>query len=105
MIASWRSDALLAALDAAGVPAGPINDLQQVFADPHVRAREMCVEVSHPLTDEAVRMVANPVKMSATPIDSYGPPPMLGQHTDDVLRELLCMSQSEIDALREKKVL
>jgi crotonobetainyl-CoA:carnitine CoA-transferase CaiB-like acyl-CoA transferase len=105
LIAAWQSDALLAALDAAGVPAGPINNLQQVFADPHVQAREMCVEVAHPLTDEAVRMVANPVKMSGTPIDAYAPPPMLGQHTDDVLRNLLGMSQADIENLREKKVL
>ncbi|PTB18893.1 CoA transferase [Trinickia symbiotica] len=105
LIAKWRSDELLRALDAAGVPAGPINDLQQVFADPHVQARAMCVEVAHPLTDEPVRMVANPVKMSGTPIDSYAPPPMLGQHTNDVLRDLLGMSESDIDSLREKKVL
>lgn len=57
LIAQWQSDELLLALDAAGVPAGPINDLQQVFADPHVQARGMCVEVAHPLSDEAVKMV------------------------------------------------
>ncbi|EEA04066.1 L-carnitine dehydratase/bile acid-inducible protein F [Burkholderia sp. H160] len=105
LIVEWQSDELLAALDAAGVPAGPINNLEQVFADPHVQARAMCVEVAHPLTDKAVRMVANPVKMSGTPIDSYGAPPMLGQHTDAVLRDVLSMSQSDIDILREKKVL
>jgi crotonobetainyl-CoA:carnitine CoA-transferase CaiB-like acyl-CoA transferase len=105
LIAQWHSDELLRALDAAGVPAGPINNLEQVFADPHVQARAMCVEVAHPLTDEAVRMVANPVKMSGTPIESYGPPPMLGQHTNEVLHDLLGMSESDIANLREKKVL
>ena len=65
----------------------------------------MCVEVAHPLTDEAVRMVANPVKMSGTPIAAYDAPPMLGQHTDVVLRDLLGMSPSDIETLRTKKVL
>jgi crotonobetainyl-CoA:carnitine CoA-transferase CaiB-like acyl-CoA transferase len=105
LIAQWQSDELLLALDAAGVPAGPINDLQQVFADPHVQARGMCVEVAHPLSDEAVKMVANPVKMSGTPIDAYAPPPMLGQHTDRVLHDLLDMSRADIDALRARKVI
>jgi crotonobetainyl-CoA:carnitine CoA-transferase CaiB-like acyl-CoA transferase len=105
LIAQWQSDELLLALDAAGVPAGPINDLQQVFADPHVQARGMCVEVAHPLSDEAVKMVANPVKMSGTPIDAYAPPPMLGQHTDRVLHDLLHMSRADIDALRARKVI
>jgi crotonobetainyl-CoA:carnitine CoA-transferase CaiB-like acyl-CoA transferase len=105
LIAQWQSDALLVALDAAGVPAGPINNLEQVFADPHVQARGMCVEVAHPLSNGAVRMVANPVKMSGTPIESYTPPPMLGEHTEGVLRDLLGMSGAEIDALRARKVI
>jgi crotonobetainyl-CoA:carnitine CoA-transferase CaiB-like acyl-CoA transferase len=105
LIAQWQSDELLVALDAAGVPAGPINNLEQVFADPHVQARQMCVEVAHPLSNDAVRMVANPVKMSGTPIDAYTPPPTLGQHTEAVLRDLLDMSSTEIDALRARKVI
>ena len=105
LIAQWQSDALLVALDAAGVPAGPINNLEQVFADPHVQARGMCVEVAHPLSNDAVRMVANPVKMSGTPIESYTRPPMLGEHTEGVLRDLLDMSGAEIDALRARKVI
>ncbi|RKT14214.1 crotonobetainyl-CoA:carnitine CoA-transferase CaiB-like acyl-CoA transferase [Paraburkholderia sp. RAU2J] len=105
LIAQWQSDELLVALDAAGVPAGPINNLQQVFADPHVQARGMCVEATHPLSDDAVRMVANPVKMSGTPIDSYTAPPTLGQHTDSVLSELLEMSPADIGTLRERKII
>jgi crotonobetainyl-CoA:carnitine CoA-transferase CaiB-like acyl-CoA transferase len=105
LMARWQSCELLAALDAAGVPAGPINDLQQVFDDPHVQARGMCVEVDHPLSNEPVRVVANPVKMSGTPIVSYTAPPTLGQHTDDVLHDLLHMSRAEIDALRARKII
>jgi crotonobetainyl-CoA:carnitine CoA-transferase CaiB-like acyl-CoA transferase len=65
----------------------------------------MCVEVDHPLSNEPVRVVANPVKMSGTPIVSYTAPPTLGQHTDDVLHDLLHMSRAEIDALRARKII
>lgn len=105
LIAQWHSQALLAALDDAGVPAGPINNLAQVFADPHVQERRMCVEVAHPLSNDAVRMVANPVKMSGTPIDAYTAPPTLGQHTELVLHDLLDLSSAEIDVLRARNVI
>ncbi len=77
----------LAALEAAKVPCGAINDLGEVFADPHIRAREMTVAMPHPLTDE-LRLVASPMKLSATPVQYRRPPPLLGQHTDEVLQEL-----------------
>ncbi|MCP1572952.1 MULTISPECIES: CaiB/BaiF CoA transferase family protein [Herbaspirillum] len=105
LVAQWKMHDLLTALDAAGVPAGPINNLEQAFADPHVQARQMCVEVEHPLSEHKVKMVANPVKFSGTPITAYAPPPMLGQHTDAVLGELLGMSSADVAALRERKVI
>ncbi|TLX70634.1 CoA transferase [Pseudomonas nicosulfuronedens] len=105
LVASWKLHDLLEALDAAGVPAGPINDMQQVFADPHVQARGMCVESSHPLAaDGKVRLVANPVKFSATPISDYKAPPVQGEHTEGVLGELLGMDASAVQALRERGV-
>ncbi|WP_425930442.1 CaiB/BaiF CoA transferase family protein [Pseudomonas sp. NyZ201] len=105
LVAAWKLQDLLAALDAAGVPAGPINDLQQVFADPHVQARGMCVESRHPLAaDGKVRLVANPVKFSATPIDRYDAPPVQGAHTESVLGELLGMDSVRIQALRERGI-
>jgi crotonobetainyl-CoA:carnitine CoA-transferase CaiB-like acyl-CoA transferase len=76
----------LAALDAAKVPCGPINDLADVFADPQVQARGMALDVPHPLSD-TLRLVASPMKLSATPVSLRRAPPLLGQHTDEVLAE------------------
>ena len=80
-----RSD-WLAALDAAKVPCGPINDLAEVFADPQVQARNMTASVAHPHSD-VLRLVASPMKLSATPVTLRRAPPLLGQHTDEVLAE------------------
>jgi crotonobetainyl-CoA:carnitine CoA-transferase CaiB-like acyl-CoA transferase len=88
----------LQALEAAKVPAGPINDLAEVFADPQVNAREMTVRLPHPLAGE-VRLVASPMKFSTTPVQYTRPPPLLGQHTDEVLHEL-GLSADEVAALR-----
>jgi crotonobetainyl-CoA:carnitine CoA-transferase CaiB-like acyl-CoA transferase len=77
----------LAALDAAKVPCGPINDLADVFADPQVLHRGMRATVPHPHHD-ALELVASPMKLSATPVQLRRAPPLLGQHTDEVLAEL-----------------
>ena len=77
----------LDALDAAKVPCGPINDLADVFADPQVQARDMTATVAHPHSD-ALRLVASPMKLSATPVTLRRAPPLLGQHTDEILAEL-----------------
>jgi crotonobetainyl-CoA:carnitine CoA-transferase CaiB-like acyl-CoA transferase len=77
----------LAALEAAKVPCGPINDFAEVFADPQVRERGMTVTVPHPHND-ALELVASPMKLSATPVQLRRPPPLLGQHTDEVLEEI-----------------
>lgn len=76
----------LSALEAAKVPCGPINDLSDVFADPQVRERGMAVPVPHPLTD-ALKLVASPMKLSRTPPQLRHAPPLLGQHTDELLAE------------------
>jgi glutaryl-CoA transferase len=76
-----------ALLDAAGVPAGPINDLDQVFADPQVRARGMVREVARPGGGTA-RVIAYPVRMSRTPPRGDRPPPRLGEHTEEVVEEV-----------------
>jgi formyl-CoA transferase len=89
----------LAALEPSGVPCGPINDLSQVFADPQVRHRRMEVRVPHPASGE-VRMVANPIKFSATPVTHEVAPPLLGQHTAEVLSGVLGMDEPEIARLR-----
>ena len=90
----------LSALEAAKVPCGPINDLAEVFADPQVRARDMTVEIAHPLS-ETVRLVASPMRLSATPVQYRRAPPLLGQHTAEVLNEM-GLSAAEIEALRDR---
>ena len=69
------------------MPCGPINDLADVFADPQVQERGMSVAVPHPHTD-TLQLVASPMKLSATPVQLRRAPPLLGQHTDEVLDEL-----------------
>jgi crotonobetainyl-CoA:carnitine CoA-transferase CaiB-like acyl-CoA transferase len=93
----------LGALEAAKVPCGPINDLAEVFADPQVLARRMTVETPHPLSG-SVRLVASPIRLSDTPVQYRRPPPLLGQHTDEVLAQL-GLSASEVDALRAAKAI
>ena len=88
----------LTALEAAGVPCGPINDLAEVFADPQVRARNMTVEMAHPAAGQ-VRLVASPMKLSATPVRYRHAPPLLGADTDAVLLEF-GLGADEIAALR-----
>jgi len=87
------------ALERAGVPNGPINDIRQVFEEPQVIARGMKVELEHPLAGK-VPLVASPMRFSATPLDFGTPPPTLGQHTDEVLRGVLNMSDADIAQLR-----
>lgn len=94
------------ALAAASVPCSPVNDLAQVFADPQVRARGLQIEVPHPLSGTGtVPMVANPIRFSATPVQYRHPPPLLGQHTDEVLGELLSLDDAERARLREAGVI
>ena len=93
----------LSALEAVGVPCGPINDVSQVFADPHVQARHIHQDLPHP-TAGTVPTVASPIRYSATPIEHAVAPPTLGQHTDSVLEEALGLCAADIAALREKGV-
>lgn len=87
------------ALEAAGVPNGPINNIEQVFEEPQVVARGMRIELDHPLAGK-VPLVASPMRFSATPLAFETPPPTLGQHTDEILRGMLRMSDAEIARLR-----
>lgn len=95
--------AWLASLEAAGIPCGPVNDLDDVFADPQVRSRGMIVETSHPLAG-TVPLVGSPLKLSATPVESQRAPPMLGEHTDEVLREA-GYGDDEIAVLRARSAI
>jgi crotonobetainyl-CoA:carnitine CoA-transferase CaiB-like acyl-CoA transferase len=92
----------LTVFDEAGIPCGPINDYAQVLADPQVRARDMVLDVEHPRLGR-LRTLGSPLKMSATPTDATRRAPMLGEHTDDVLREA-GLSDAEIASLRRDRV-
>lgn len=91
-------------LEAAGVPCGPVNDLAQVFADPQVLARGLALELPHALGGR-VAQVASPIRLSETPVEYRRAPPLLGEHTSQVLQELLGVSGDEVVALREAGVL
>jgi len=83
---------------AARIPCAPVNNLAQALCNPQVLAREMVIEVAHP-SGGAVKMPGNPVKLSEQ-TDSYSPPPLLGQHTETVLKTLLGKTEAELNALR-----
>ena len=93
----------LAALEAAKVPCGPINGLDDVFADPQVQARGMTLTMQHP-NNAHLELVASPMKLSATPVQLRRPPPLLGQHTDEVLREI-GIADAELKVLRDNGVI
>ncbi len=92
------------ALEAAGVPCGPINNIDQVFENPQVKARGIKVDIPHPLAG-SVPQVASPMRFSETPIEYHTAPPTLGQHNDYVLRELLGMHADEIKRLQRSNII
>ena len=92
------------ALDAAGVPCGPIYNIEQMLQDPQIQHRGVEVHQDHPLGSQ-VRTIANPIKFSETPVTANLPPPMQGQHTKEVLADLLHMDDAQLEALRAAKVI
>jgi len=91
-------------LNQRGIPCGPINNLDQVFADPQVCHRGLQFDLAHPAAGR-VASVANPIKLSQTPIEYQLPPPMLGQHTDEVLGRLLDLDSDAIATLRDAAII
>ena len=91
------------ALEKAGIANGPINSLDQVFEEKQVRARGMKIELPHPLAGK-VPLVGSPMKFSATPVEYKLAPPMVGQHTDEVLKSI-GYDAAKIEELREKKII
>jgi len=105
IFAQWKVAAVLEALERAGVPAGPVYDLRQVFDDPQVRERGMAVTVDHATSRNGkVNLVAHPVKYSATPVTRYQAPPRLGEHTESVLADVLGLDATTIAGLRQQKI-
>lgn len=98
-VADW-----IAAIEPEGIPCGPINDIGQVFAHPQVIARQMRRDLPHPVAGTAPT-VANPIRYSATPITYDRAPPTLGQHTREVLGELVGLSGEAIDDLERRRII
>ncbi|MCG2585694.1 CaiB/BaiF CoA-transferase family protein [Massilia sp. TS11] len=103
MVKTRTRDDWISALEAVGVPCGPINDLHDVFENPQVKARGIAIDVPHPTAGQ-VRLVRSPMRLSATPTTQDVPPPLLGQHTEEVLREVLGYDAARIAALRTQGV-
>ena len=101
---SWKAIELVDALAAAGVPAGAVNNVEQAMADPQVKARGIEFTLPHPLKPD-LRLIASPVRLSRTPPSYDRPPPMIGQHTDEVLHDWLDMDDDAIAALRRDGVI
>ena len=91
-------------LEAVGVPCGPINDLAQVFADPQVQARGLAMQLPHALAG-LVPQVASPIRLSETPVEYRNAPPLLGEHTRQVLKQVLGLHADAVEALRQSGVL
>lgn len=93
----------LAILDAAGVPSGKVNSFLDALSEPQVQHRQMIREIEHPVAG-AMKMLANPIRLSETPIETYAPPPAVGEHTDAVLQSL-GYSPADIASLRDRGVI
>ncbi|MFG2799763.1 CaiB/BaiF CoA transferase family protein [Streptomyces pseudovenezuelae] len=96
-------DEWLTVLDAHDVPAGPYNEMPEVFADPQIQHRGMLIEVEDPASGP-LPMLANPIRFTATPVEGYAPPPALGEHTAEVLTALAGVTDSQLAALRDRGV-
>ena len=97
--AEWVSQ-----LEAVGVPCGPINDLAQVFANPQVQARGLAIQLPHALAG-LVPQVASPIRLSETPVEYRNAPPLLGEHTQEVLERVLGLGSGVVESLRRAGVL
>jgi crotonobetainyl-CoA:carnitine CoA-transferase CaiB-like acyl-CoA transferase len=97
-VAYWLDE-----LEKAGVPSGPINDFAQVFADPHVRSRGMEIKVDHPF-EHALSLIRNPITFSGTPVKDYRAPPLLGEHTGEVLAAI-GYDGGKMDALKKQGII
>ena len=90
-------------LDNAGVPNGPINTVDKVVADPQVIAREMILEIDHPVSGK-IKVPGIPIKLSDTPGDIRMTSPLLGQHTEEILKELLNYDDEKIEELKRADI-
>jgi crotonobetainyl-CoA:carnitine CoA-transferase CaiB-like acyl-CoA transferase len=94
----------LDALEAVDVPSGPVNELPEVFENPQIKHRKILVETEHPVAGK-INLLANPIRLSKTPIDNYAAPPLCGQHTQEILKELLDFDAEKFEQLTKKQVI
>jgi crotonobetainyl-CoA:carnitine CoA-transferase CaiB-like acyl-CoA transferase len=95
------SESWLTGLDEIKIASGPINRIDEALANPQVQAREMEIQMNHPAAgNKPVKMLGSPIKMSGTPVSYRRTPPMLGEHTDEVLSEILNLDAAACDKLR-----
>jgi len=94
----------LSLLEEAGVPCGPINNIKEVFENEQVKARELQFDMPHPTTGK-MKLVANPIRMSKTPVEANLAPPTLGQHTEEILHDRLKLDSEQIHKLRDKGII
>jgi crotonobetainyl-CoA:carnitine CoA-transferase CaiB-like acyl-CoA transferase len=99
-----KTEEWLEELEKVGIACGAVNTIDQVAADPQVRARGMFVEVHHPKAG-SFKVVSTPIKLSRTPGKVERACPDLGEHTESCLKELLAMTSQEIDRLRESGII
>ena len=100
------SEYWLVGFDEIKIACGPINRIDQAFKNPQVQARKMEIEMKHPASgNQTVKMIGSPIKMSRTPVSYRRAPPMLGEHTDEVLCELLELDSSACSELRQKGII
>ncbi|MBX3608711.1 MAG: CoA transferase [Hydrogenophaga sp.] len=104
LTALWSSGDLLAALKRAGIPSGPVNTYPEVFADPQVQHRGLTMTADHAQAGPT-RFYGSPIRFVGQPDRAPMAPPVLGQHTNEVLRDLLQFDQASIDGLRERRVI
>ncbi len=105
VMAQKPSQHWLEGLENIKVSCGPIHRIDEVFDNEQVLAREMKIQMDHSLSPEPVDLIGNPIKMSETPATYRRPPPTMGQHTDDVLSELLGMSKEEREELKKRGII
>jgi crotonobetainyl-CoA:carnitine CoA-transferase CaiB-like acyl-CoA transferase len=105
-LSKWLRSDLVEALVTAGVPSGPVADYDDLFSDPQVVARDLTVQIGNPLDAQStLPTLASPIRLSDTPVSYRRPPPKLGEHTDEILAELLELSTDELRRLRKLGVL
>ena len=96
----------LTGLDKIKISCGPINRIDQAFANPQVQSREMEIEMEHPASgDQPIKMIGSQIKMSQTPVSYRQHPPMLGEHTEEVLSELFDLTPVDCSKLRQKGII